>query len=146
MRFRRWQVEIAAALIVLAGLSYVVRWEFFPGHMLHDEMLRYLVDDVAFLFIQVLLVSMLVDGLMHRRARETMLNKLNMIIGAFFSEYGTELLGRLAEADTRLAEVRANLVATATWAPHDYELAKRASRPSGEFVVMPEAKEGTVTA
>ena len=125
MRVRRWQVEIAAALIVLAVLFYAVRWEVFPGHELHTEMLRYLVDDIAFLFIQVLLVSMLVDGLMQRRAREAMLHKLNMIIGAFFSECGTELLGRLAGADTRLSDGRADLVATTAWTPRDYERAKR---------------------
>ena len=112
MRFRRWRVEIAAALIVLAVLFYAIRWEFFPGTGLHNEMVRYLVDDIAFLFIQVLLVSMLVDGLMQRRAREAMLHKLNMIIGAFFSECGTELLGRIAVADTRLGDVRAELVVT----------------------------------
>src|SRR5450756_1311808 len=85
-------------------------------------MLRYLIDDVAFLFIQVLLVSLLLDGLMQRRAREAMLNKLNMIIGAFFSECGTELLGQFAEADTQLGEVRADLVATAAWTPQDLSL------------------------
>lgn len=128
MRFRRRQVEIAAILIALAVVVYGLRWLVFPGQAFHREMLRYLVDDVAFLFIQVLLVSLLLDGLMRRRAREAMLNKLNMIIGAFFSECGTELLGRFAEADTRLAEARADLVATAAWTPQDYERAKRAFR------------------
>jgi hypothetical protein len=128
MRVRRWQVEIAATLIVLAVLVYGLRWELFSGQTMHKEMLRYLIDDVAFLFIQVLLVSLLLDGLMQRRAREAMLNKLNMIIGAFFSECGTELLGQFAEADTQLGEVRADLVATAAWTPQDYELAKRAFR------------------
>jgi hypothetical protein len=128
MRFRRWQVQIAATLIALAVLFYALRWALFPGQPLHNEMVRYLVDDIAFLFIQVLLVSMLVDGLLQRRAREAMLDKLNMIIGAFFSECGTELLGQLAVADTRLGEVRADLVATAAWRPADYERAKRAFR------------------
>src|SRR5665647_2707670 len=133
MRFRRWQVEIAATLIVLAVLVYGLRWELFSGQTMHKEMLRYLIDDVAFLFIQVLLVSLLLDGLMQRRAREAMLNKLNMIIGAFFSECGTELLGQFAEADTQLGEVRADLVATAAWTPQDYELAKRAFRGHETF-------------
>ncbi|MFA4965916.1 MAG: hypothetical protein WC709_09835 [Thermoleophilia bacterium] len=128
MHFRRWQVQIAATLLVLAVLVYGLRWWLFSGQALHNEMLRYLVDDVAFLFIQVLLVSLLLDGLLQRRARESMLTKLNMIIGAFFSECGTELLGRLAVADTRLGEVRADLVASAAWEPRDYERAKHAFR------------------
>ena len=126
MRFRRWQVQIAATLIVLAMLVYGVRWELFSGQTMHKEMLRYLVDDIAFLFIQVLLVSLLLDGLLQRRARESMLTKLNMIIGAFFSECGTEILGRLAAADSRLGEVRPSLLAREAWSPRDYELAKHA--------------------
>ena len=35
MRFRRWQVEIAATLIVLAVLVYGLRWERFSGQTMH---------------------------------------------------------------------------------------------------------------
>jgi hypothetical protein len=73
-------------------------------------MLRYLVDDVAFLFIQVLLVSMLLDGLMQRRNRETMLDKLNMIVGAFFSECGTGILGRIAKLDALVLDPDASVI------------------------------------
>ncbi len=128
MHFRRWQVLIAATLIVLAACVYGLRWVFFSGQALHTEMLRYLVDDVAFLFIQVLLVSLLLDGFLQRRSREAMLTKLNMIIGAFFSECGSELLGRLAKADARLDDVRFDLLAKPTWGAGDYERAKQAIR------------------
>ena len=106
MRLRRWQVEIAATLIVAAAVVYALRWWLFPSESFHDEMLRYLVDDIAFLFIQVLLVSMLIDGLMQRRQRETMIDKLNMIIGAFFTQCGTDVLGCIARLDTDLDAVR----------------------------------------
>ncbi len=91
-------------------------------------MLRYLVDDIAFVFIQVLLVSMLLDGLMQRRNRETMLDKLNMIIGAFFSECGTDVLGRFARLDADLDVVRGDLLARMAWTARDYERAKQAFR------------------
>ena len=128
MRLRRWQVEIAVTLIVAAIVVYALRWFLFPAENFHREMLRYLVDDVAFLFIQVLLVSMLLDGLMQRRNRETMLDKLNMIIGAFFSECGADVLGRIARLDSALDEVRGDLLTRMAWRPRDYELAKQAFR------------------
>ena len=105
---------------------YAARWVLFPGENFHKEMLRYLVDDVAFLFIQVLLVSILVDGLMQRRQRETMLDKLNMIVGAFFTECGTDVLGCIARLDSDLDAVRGDLLARQTWKAADYERAKRA--------------------
>ena len=128
MGLRRWRVEIAATLIALAVLVYVARWLLFPTESFHQEMLRYLVDDVAFLFSQVLLVSLLLDGLMQRRAREQMLRKLNMIIGAYYTECGTELLGRISQLDAKLPEVRADLIPTLKWEAKDYTRAKQAFR------------------
>jgi hypothetical protein len=128
MRLRRWQVEIAATLIVAAIVVYALRWWLFPSESFHEEMVRYLVDDIAFLFIQVLLVSMLIDGLMQRRQRETTLDKLNMIVGAFFSECGTDVLGRIARLDAELDEVRGDLLVRPTWKARDYERAKQAFR------------------
>jgi hypothetical protein len=128
VRFRRWQIEIAVTLSILALLFYGLRWELYPGRVMHNEMGRYLIDDVAFLFIQVLLVSMLVDGFIQRRTREATFNKLNMVIGAFFSECGSDLLGQLAQADTRLAEVQADVVAIADWSAPQYERARRSLR------------------
>ena len=128
MRLRRWQVEIAATLIVAAIVVYALRWLLFPAESFHREMLRYLVDDIAFLFIQVLLVSMLLDGLMQRRNRETMLTKLNMIIGAFFSECGTDVLGRIAKLDSDLDQLRGDLLPRMAWKTDDYVRAKQAIR------------------
>ncbi len=126
MNLRRWQVQIAAILIVAAVVVYALRWILFPTASFHEEMLRYLVDDVAFLFIQVLLVSILVDGLTQRRQRETMLVKLNMIIGAFFTQCGADVLGRMAKLDTDLDAVREDLLARMAWKARDYENAARA--------------------
>jgi hypothetical protein len=128
MRLRRWQVEIAVTLIIAAAAVYALRWYLFPSESFHTEMLRYLVDDIAFLFIQVLLVSMLIDGLMQRRQREIMLDKLNMIIGAFFTQCGTDVLDCIARLDTDLDAVRAELLPRTAWKARDYERAKQAFR------------------
>lgn len=126
MNLRRWQVQIAVVLIVAAVVVYGLRWILFSSENFHEEMLRYLVDDVAFLFIQVLLVSILVDGLMQRRQRETMVEKLNMIVGAFFTECGADVLGRIARLDGDLDAVRADLLPRPGWKARDYERAKQA--------------------
>ena len=40
MRLRRWQVKIAATLIVAAIVVYALRWILYPSDSFHDEMLR----------------------------------------------------------------------------------------------------------
>ena len=127
MNLRRWQVQIAVVLIVAAVVVYALRWILFSSENLHQEMLRYLVDDVAFLFIQVLLVSILVDGLMQRRQRETMLDKLNMIVGAFFTRVRRRRTGPHRQLDGDL-ERCARTSCAPVLEGRDYERATQAFR------------------
>lgn len=120
MKPKRWQVEFAAILVGLAVALYAVRWILFPSDSFQSEMWRFMLGDIAFLFVQVLLVTLVIDGMMRRRQREEMLTKLNMVIGSFFSEAGTRLLGLIARADTHLGEVRDQLTPNARWTPNDY--------------------------
>lgn len=126
MNLSRWQIRFAWTLVALSLVLYALRWFLFSGAQLHNEMLRFLLGDIAFLFVQVPLVTLLIDNQIQRRQREEMLRKLNMVIGTFFSETGTEILGVIASADAKLAEVRSDLVPHASWAPGDYEQAKAA--------------------
>jgi hypothetical protein len=41
--------------------------------------------------------------------------KVNMIIGVFFTEFGTEMLGRLARTDPEAGAIRGDLVVTGAW-------------------------------
>jgi hypothetical protein len=136
MKMSRWQYRFAAALTIVAVLLYAARLLLFPGAALRSEMWRFLLGDVAFLFVQVPLVSLVIDGIIRRRELEETRRKLNMVIGAFFSETGQRLLGDIARADARLAEVQSDLTPTLAWKPADYERARTAfaaHKPSIEF-------------
>lgn len=125
MRIQRWQLQLALLLLVLTIALYALRWYLFPGTMLHSEMWRFLVGDVAFLFLQVLLVTVFIDGVMQKREKDELRQKLNMIIGAFFSQAGTEILAQVAATDRNLEDVRDDLVVGHAWTPKDYENARR---------------------
>lgn len=126
MGLRRWQIALASTLVLLTIAFYAVRYFVFPSTEFHSEMWRFLIGDIAFVFLQVLLVSMIIDGVSRRREREELRQKLNMIVGAFYSKAGTRLLGSLAESDARLAEVRDDLVPDPGWGADDYAAASRA--------------------
>ena len=49
-------------------------------------------SNVAFLPVYVLLVTLMIERVIKEREREAMMKKLNMVIGVFFSELGTNLL------------------------------------------------------
>ena len=67
MSSRRSETLIFSALVVAGGLLYALRWELFPAPALHNEMWRFLVGDIGFLFLQVAIVTMLIDRRMLTR-------------------------------------------------------------------------------
>nr|WP_320133719.1 hypothetical protein [uncultured Holophaga sp.] len=124
MKYRS-EILMLIVLMGLAGVLFTLRWALFPGSELHSEMWRFLLGDVAFLFLQVAIVTLCLDRLMRYRERQAMMRKLNMVIGAFFSEVGTELLRALAVADRQVAELRSSLVPRGAWKAADYAAARQ---------------------
>jgi len=126
MNSRRSELLILFVLLGLGLGLYAMRWILFSGAALHNEMWRFLVGDIGFLCLQVALVTLILDRLLRNRERQATLRKLNMVIGAFFSEVGTQLLGRLAVTDQALAEVRSDLIPQPGWVDADYARAESA--------------------
>lgn len=139
MRFDRWQSAFIAAMFALSTLFYVARWIVFPEPDLHREMLRYLVDDVAFLFLQVLLVTLFIDRMAQQRERREIAQKLNMIIGSFFSEVGTDVLAWMAESEGLDAHSHQELIPATDWHANEYRAARaRFSEHAPDFILEPE--------
>jgi len=73
-----------------------------------------LLGDVAFVPIEVLLVTLIIHRVLSVREKRAVLDKLNMVVGSFFSEAGNELLRFLRSFDTEdhqgddLLRVRSN--------------------------------------
>ena len=76
-------------LILLSIFFYTVHYLIFRDK---HHIFIYLLGDIAFVFIEVLLVTLIIHHLLGEREKRAMLKKLNMVIGAFFSEVGTPLL------------------------------------------------------
>jgi len=121
----RSEVLILTALVGVAAILFALRWALFPGQEFHNEMWRLLVGDLGFLFLEVAIVTFCIDRMMRARERQSTMRKLNMVIGAFFSEVGAELLRSLAGADRRRQEMQKRLVPSALWKVGDYAQAKR---------------------
>lgn len=118
-RRRTW--TLAVGLLVLSALLYGLLAVLFRQR--GGDIAFYTLLDIAFIPISVLVVSLVINGLLERREREALLTKLNMVIGAFFSEVGTELIRRLAEFDTDIDAVRPHLMFKLTWKDTDFDTA-----------------------
>jgi hypothetical protein len=112
MKGLRRQFTLGALLIVLSLGLYGLQIRLF--HAERDTFF-YLFQDLAFVPIQVLLVTVIVDQVMRLRERMAMLNKLNMVIGVFFSEVGNRLLRAFSDFDHNFDRFREHLIVTKDW-------------------------------
>ena len=72
------------------------------------------------------LVASLTEMLLNRRERRVRREKLNMVIGAFFSEVGSTLLVYFSDFDSRLEQIRGDLVVRGDWTAAQFqEVAER---------------------
>lgn len=65
-------------------------------------------------------VANITEMLLERREKRIRMQKLNMVIGLFFSELGTRLLSHFSRVDPQLEGMRENLVVGADWSEKDF--------------------------
>jgi hypothetical protein len=108
----RWILIAAAGLIALSALLYSAHYLIF-----HDEhhLLIYLVGDLAFVPLEVLLVTLVIDQLLGSREKKARREKMNMLFGAFFTTLGTPLLARFSRADPGIGAILPRLAVGEAW-------------------------------
>ena len=123
MKRFRWEIMLGIALLLLSFFFYTIHYFIFRD--LHHIFL-YLIGDTAFVFIQILLVTLIIDQLLSRREQRARLEKLSMVIGSFFSAVGNKLLAYFSDFDPHLDTIRKELVVTNVWSDQEFiEISKR---------------------
>jgi hypothetical protein len=125
MKRLKWQTILGISLIALSVCIYFIQIEIFKTPR---DTLFYLFQDLAFVPISVLTVTLIIDQLLRIRERRILLKKMNMVIGAFFSEVGTALLKSFADFDLHHDKIRRNLVITSDWSEQDFSIVRKRLR------------------
>lgn len=124
MRFKTklsWRTHLGLLLILASAALYIVNFELF--HDSHD-LFFYLSIDTAFVPIEVLLVVLVIETAINEKEKSIMLEKLNMVIGTFFSEVGTQLLKNISEFDSKSGKINRTLIVKDDWSEEDFIEAK----------------------
>lgn len=116
----KWYVILSCLLIGFSVLSYFVQIVIF--HRTEDTFF-YMLQDIAFVPIQVLLVTFIIARLLSEREKLTRLKKLNMLIGAFYSEVGTHLMKYCSSFCFDLPALAPHLLVTDSWTNRDFAAA-----------------------
>ena len=117
MRLSKWQIALGSSLVLLSALVYFGQFLIFGRA---TDMFFYMLQDLAFVPIQVLLVTLIISSLLESREKRARLEKMNMVMGTFFSEIGIRLLAHFSASDSDLDIIRGKLVMTKDWSKREF--------------------------
>ena len=115
-------ILIALFLVLISASFYFAHYMIF--HDIH-HILIYLVGDLAFLPLEVLLVGIVVERILANREKEEKIKKLNMVISVFFSEVGNPLASVLLNATSQKDLLIEKLDVAANWKEAEFKRAKQ---------------------
>lgn len=108
---------LGISLLLLSFFFYAIHYFIFRD--LHHIFL-YLIGDTGFVFIQILLVTLIIEQFLSKREKRARLEKLSMVIGSFFSAAGNKLLAYFSDFDPNLDTIRKELVVTNGWSAQEF--------------------------
>jgi hypothetical protein len=117
MKHPKWQFFLGIALLALSTIFYLIHYAIFRDA---HHIFIYLIGDIAFVFIEVLLVTLVIHQVLGLREKRLLLEKMNMVIGAFFSEGGKDLLKIFAGFDPQAERIRQSLIITDRWTTTEF--------------------------
>lgn len=115
-------IVICFAFIILSAILYAIHLYIFRDSY---YLLFYSLEDLAFLPIEVLLVSLIFSKIIDDRDKQEKSKKINMLLGVFFSESGVELMKLFAQNDKNLKQFQNELLVQTEWTNKDFKHAMK---------------------
>jgi len=123
MKHIKWKILFGVCMITLSVTFYLIHYAIFRDA---NHIILYLIGDTAFVFIQVLLVTLIIDEVLAIREKRIILERLNMVIGSFFSVVGKDLLKFFSEFDPNTDRIWRDLIITNQWSAGEFlDMSKR---------------------
>ena len=120
-----WRIWLALILVAASAVSYLIHYVIFRD--VHHIFI-YMIGDIAFLFISVLVVTLFIERVLAQREKRALINKLNMVIGTFFSEVGLQLMQRFSVFVSNSGELSGQLQIKSAWTDRDFQAAAQTAR------------------
>jgi hypothetical protein len=100
--------------LLLYGVDYLV---FRDPHTLF----LYLLSSLAFLPLEIFIVVLIIERIIDQSERKAKLQKLNMVLGAFFNDLGNHLLRGLLDNFDNKAEIAKHLDLKDNWGKKEFQ-------------------------
>ncbi len=124
-------VWTVSALFAISLVLYGIDFSIF-GNL--REISASFLGNLAFLPIYIIVVTLLFERVLRERERQSVMRKLNMVIGVFFSEFGNRLLKELSAYVVGSEELKKQLRMTESWKKGDFDSALEYLRRSTQRI------------
>lgn len=110
-------------MIILVLIAVSVAMFAFQQLLFGDikDSLFYFLQDMIFLPLNILFVTFILNKILESREKQEKLEQLNIVIGAFFSETGTEAIETLNPCMSGLSDISGILDMKSDWNDRDFE-------------------------
>ncbi len=118
--FRSLTLNKKLMLIVLVTVSVVLYlFDYYLLGNVKDLTIGFL-SNLAFLPVYIIIVTLMIEQVMKERERQSIIRKLNMVIGVFFSEVGNSLLKELSKYVVSCDTLKKHLLVSGVWKSQEY--------------------------
>ncbi len=117
MKYTTWYLIIAVVLLLLSAVFYMLQIHIFHNE---EETFFLMLQDLSFVPINVLLVTLIIDRLLKRREKQGLLNKMNMVIGVFFNDIGIGLIKICNGLIENIDDINGGLQVSQGWNDRDF--------------------------
>ncbi|MFA9398983.1 MAG: hypothetical protein ACERKV_12075, partial [Clostridiaceae bacterium] len=89
LKRNKWRIKLGVVLLLVSFVLYFINYLIF-----HDieHIVTFFTEDLAFIPIEILVVTLIVEEIIDKREKQQLMEKMNMIVGVFFTEMGTGIL------------------------------------------------------
>lgn len=124
MKQLNWFLKLAAIFLSLSMGFYILHYAIYSDF---EFIGKYVIAQMGFLFINVYLVTIILNQLLNNRAKKERLEKLSMVISAFYADCGIELIKMLNTFCLDGAEWKEYMKVGQHWKKADFDAARAAT-------------------
>jgi len=118
-------IILGIIFVVLSAVLYTLHYTVFRDA---HHIFIYMLGDLAFLPLEAFIVVIVIERLLSRREKQAIMEKLNMVVGAFYSEVGMNLLQLLFDCFEAKSEIGQRLAVAQDWKRADFKKAMSFAR------------------
>lgn len=125
MKKLSWELKLSLLLIASSVFVFTVKFLVIGDEGVSNTA-TYIFNALGFLPINVLLVTLILNGLFSMRAKKEQQERMKMIVGLFFSEFGSKLLRIFVRCDTASDSLKSVMDVQKSWTKKEYSRAYEA--------------------